>query len=556
MLVVFLMKRFLGVMAVALSGVWSYAQVPEIYRVIPRTAKAGEVVRIIGQDFDPLAGNNVVHFGGVRAQVRESWVAELEVEVPPAAQEGAITVATSGRMAVSPTPFQPLFAPFGESSAAYRRAAILPRSNYVGGATADLNGDGGAELLLLNTDTRVDVYEYVPGSALISPSSFEQRAQLAGTTNNTNMIAVDFDADGRMDILTLSPTGLELFRNVHEGGLLSAASFAPRLRANRSIPALGMELVDVDKDGRLDVIAREAMSVSFHVNTYDPTTTNQWLGPRIPIAAPFNASIRHMVTGDLNHDGHVDVVIADGESVRIYSHNSRRDETDRFTLLTIPMIGVSFVHLLDVEGNGSLDILTHNGNWGRYEVLRNRNQGGHLEAGDFERVTLAQQELLQRPPKILDINGDGFQDWISRISGSGAGVHYENQSRFVGNVIFPGSFLSVTNIITNSPVVITADLNRDGTQDVITLHFGVTVFQNMSAQPVQAAGIQTIETPPTISVLVIGRPNATVTLESSTDLKGWGIVGSGRVGASGTWEYRSTPVYRTQFYRVQPAAGP
>jgi trimeric autotransporter adhesin len=545
------MKRSLCVMAVALGGVMTHAQLPEIYEVLPRTARAGEVLTIFGQDFDPVAEKNVVHIGGVAARVRESWVTELEVEVPQAAQEGTITVASGGKISVSPTPFQPLFAPFGQTNAVYVRTAIFPASDYVGFTTADLNGDGGAELLCTSRDARVDVFEYVPGNVVLSTNSFQRRAQLtAGSTSNTNLMTGDFDADGRIDVLLAGRAGFELFRNTHESGTLNEASFAPRVRVNETHPeGSQFALADVNRDGRIDVITRDFAAVSFNLNTYDPTSTNRWLAARVLATPSSTPSPTHMTTGDLNQDGHLDIVVTTGDAVRIFSHSSPSEARNVFTQIAIPISGVSFVQLTDVQGDGLLDILTYNDRSGAYIVLRNRNEGGHLQVSDFEQVRLAQQETSPLEPKLLDVNGDGFPDILRGLPRS-SGVYYENQSRFLENVIFPGSFLTMTNSLTNAPVVISADLNRDGAQDVIVLEGRVGIYQNIGAQRAVVSGIQA--TASLYSMRIVGNPNEWVVLQTSIDLNGWTNVSTLRLGSSGVWNYTSTAGDQMRFFRVQP----
>jgi hypothetical protein len=550
------MKRSLCVMAVALGGLVTQGQLPEIYDISPRAARPGESLRIIGQDFDPVAANNVVYIGGVPARVTRSWVTELEVEVPRAAQEGTITVATGGKIAVGPIPFQPLFAPFGQSNAVYRRMIQLPAFDYAGLATADLNRDGGAELLCVTRDARVDLFEYVPGGQLISLDSLQLRTQLAGTIGNTNVLMVDFDADGRIDILMAGRSGFDLFRNIHESGPLGAGSFAPPVNVIQSHSFDGdFRLADLNRDGRMDLITRDSGGrVTFNLNTYDPNSTNQWLTSRSLIWPSTFFSGRHMAVGDLNRDGHADVVIASGDSLRIFSHNSRSGTNIQFTQIQIPTAS-TFVQLMDVEGDGSLDILVYNPIGqitGDYVVLWNKNNGGHLEASDFEPVQLVQREFSQFRPNVLDVNGDGYQDILRGTFGRGE--YFENQSRFLTNIIFPGSFLTKTNILTNSPVVITVDLNRDGAQDVIMHQGVVSVYQNITLLGATVARITVYGTPLTYRVGIIGRPNEFVTIQSSSNLTAWQDAGTVRLGTPNSWDSSSGPATaQMQFFRIRPA---
>lgn len=88
-----------------LPNAFTYIPPPSIASFTPASGAAGTLVTITGGNFDPIAANNTVRFGGSAAVVVSATATELRATVPAGAASGAITVETAGGLAQSATPF-------------------------------------------------------------------------------------------------------------------------------------------------------------------------------------------------------------------------------------------------------------------------------------------------------------------------------------------------------------------------------------------------------------------------------------------------------------------
>ena len=543
------MKLSRYVLAGILSGVLGHSQVPEILTISPSAARAGDSVAIRGQDFDPVATNNVVYFGNVRARVLGGTVAELRVDLPRGVQAGPVTVTTAGLTTESPTPFLPLFAPFGPETNVSYASRPMPGPTLTMGTTADLDGDGDAELLAV-APRGIDVYEYRSTGPLITTNSFIWRSRLSiGGLPNAIIIPTDVDSDGRLDIVVTSPEGggLNLFRNIHTGEALGTNSFEPAIREGFIVPPSAFHFADFDRDGHVDLATIDSGGLSVYKISYEPGVTNRLLGPRLLLGP--RRTLIDLAAADLNRDGTVDLLVVTPTEISIYSHNSRRGTftTNAFSRVVLNVTNVAAIEVGDIEGDGFPDILTFNRS-SEFSVLWNQCEGRSLRAEDFRGVRL---NIVSRfnafpsaPPLLADVNGDALPDII-------AGPQYLaiNQSGVVKDLIFSGTFAAVSNrllIAFNSRIVL-GDINGDGAVD---LGAGAVLLQNVSELPTQLIGISQRRNGP-VQLRFQGRPMEVLPLESSVDLSLWGPDQSvPRVGTTGELVL-DLPWTNYRFYRLK-----
>ena len=230
---------------------------------------------------------------------------------------------------------------------------------------ADLNGDGAQELINVPiigygatapdyaVDLPIKAYQ-VPNDLSVSrwPSIvLDQSLQLSHGVQ-----VVDWDGDGREDILTASFGGVHLYQLAKNGVPVSKRQLGTG-KQDADRPEIGSSEVDRGALGELDEFI--ATVEPWHGNqivVYNNTNNALW--QRTVIDENF-ANGHGLLTADLNNDG-IDEIIAGGRSepyqLAIFRLNTSSGEWDRINL-DDGNIAVSGLAIDDLNGDGFLDIV-------------------------------------------------------------------------------------------------------------------------------------------------------------------------------------------------------
>ena len=139
------------------------------------------------------------------------------------------------------------------------REAGLPRTGaFIGVAAGDLNADGRPDLVF-TTETSAFVALNRGDGTFLPPTEIP-----AGGAP----LLFDFDNDGALDLLLVSPKGSSLFRNDGSGRFTRTDARLP--------PALDAAAVDVDGDGDLDIVLVTASGAAA-IFENDGGNANAWL---------------------------------------------------------------------------------------------------------------------------------------------------------------------------------------------------------------------------------------------------------------------------------------
>lgn len=243
-------------------------------------------------------------------------------------------------------------------------------------------------------------------------------AVVYGTSGPTWIAAADFNADGYLDLIVVNTfsNALTVFQNNGNGTFTSAGTIATGAGTNPR----KVYVADVDNDGDIDVLTQ--LSLSGQISVF----RNNGLGV-FGSQANFSAAATEaeLITGDINGDGYIDVVTTPftaGTNVEVRFNNG--DGTFALPTLyptaTTTLIGV---RLADVNGDGSLDLLTNDGNTSDDMFVRLNNGTGSFGAA-------TRYSSYNTLSDLADIDGDGDLDMLSFRFG-------ENGIKIIKNGIQP-----------------------------------------------------------------------------------------------------------------------
>ncbi|MBA3674372.1 MAG: VCBS repeat-containing protein, partial [Chitinophagaceae bacterium] len=292
-----------------LAGFIYYA-IPVVSSFTPLAGPIGTTVVISGNNFNPVLSNNVVYFGGVKANIISVSTTALTVTVPPGAtyQPIIVTDITTNLSAYSKSPFLVTFSSNGiiDANSFATKVDIATAATSIDCFLGDVDNDGQLDLAIANVNGNFfSLFRNTSSTGNISFGS--EKNYITGRFPSKAVLA-DLNGDGKLDIVTssLAPDSIYIYKNTSVAGTFS-------LNLETSYPT-GLDpqyiaIHDLNADGKPDMVIANYNSKT--ISVFKNISVNGNISfLNIADYSTGNLLPRSIAIGDIDGDGKPDISVA------------------------------------------------------------------------------------------------------------------------------------------------------------------------------------------------------------------------------------------------------
>ena len=448
---------------------------PAITGFSPTSGPVGATVTINGTNFSATSGDNIVYFGAVKAIVTNASVNSLTTIVPAGASYKPISITINNLTAYASQPFIPSFNGCSNFSANSFTPPVnlqVLSSSYII-KLQDVDNDGKPDIIIPDHINGLSVCRNTgsPGNIAFSPMLGVDAAN-----RPVFMDVADFDGDGKVDIAATYniPDFIGIYRNTSTPGVISftnAGTYPLSIKAG-----LGIHTEDFDGDGKPDIVVTSPGvpdQVYVFRNTSVPGSISfVQISSLDASPLPYN-----MASCDLDGDHKPELIVinADNASVSLFRNASMQGNISFDTRIDLPALSSPRgVVCGDLDGDGHQDIVVSDAQANQLSIYFNNSSPGNLSF--LPQMNIATGNYVQNI-ELADLNGDGKPDLVARNVFSGEiGVYLNTSTR--GTILFAAP----VNFPTGSSTlpVAAGDVDGDGKQDMVTYGYNsLAVFRNL-----------------------------------------------------------------------------
>jgi hypothetical protein len=240
-------------------------------------------------------------------------------------------------------------------------------------------------------------------------------------------VPMDVNGDGKLDIVGVSNSHGAVVAYINPG--VQGAQWTRRVLSSHTPGAVNLSVADVNGDGRPDIIVAmrfqpdsnasgAVVGIAWLENTGLPT--GEWVYHTIDTTPGNFGDPRTVQGGNIGNDGRTDVLTTDAVtgSVAWYSQVGANSWA-RHTIPGVSTLNADFGRLIDMDGDGSLDIVlpvTQGVSW-----LRNVNHGASWEIHPVVQFSDANWANLITEVAVGDIHHNGTLDIAFSVGSQSGG---------------------------------------------------------------------------------------------------------------------------------------
>ncbi len=356
----------------------------------------------------------------------------------------------------------------------------------------DLDGDGKKDIVVGKSGNIADrLYLFRNTSSSTSIIKFDPVVTLSinisSTQASSRRIKIhDMDNDGLPEIIMTDQRNsfVHVFKNNSTPGNFN---FSPtnRVLLKSDRITLGLDIADMNKDGKPDVIFGSNLSSDVYVALN--RSNNGTLIFDDPVRIGVQGELVNLATGDFDLDGDMDIVVANFvNNVYILLNQSTSNSLSFSTPLLFETSLLPYgIDVGDVNGDGKIDIaVTSNEATAPLTIFENQSTPGNLSLAS---VPVGDNEY-QRNVKIADFSGDGKPDIGYTVDGLNR-VHVLRNQHCVTSQIRPAN---PDPICANKPSVLNATKALKVNYNWVSSDAGVNVTNTEPSYNASLAGNYTV----------------------------------------------------------------